>query len=256
MHHPHLSLRGAFRGALLILALASMPGAEAPPSDAGVPLSIDIRTSVDQRWRGFRKGGAVAHGKRYLLASVKEAAGAVPLVRPVNEGELLRLVRGELGKHGFQEITAAQKPEIVLTVNYGRGFLRNPHLEDAMVDETNSENTTIVTITSLAQLMRQREANFEEKVQKAQFEKLFITVTAWKYPEARGEKPYFFWRTVMAVDNPDGRDLNLALPAMLAAGAGYFDREIKDPEVTINSTLPTGTVKLGPLDVIEERTGK
>lgn len=125
-----------------------------------------------------------------------------------------------------------------------------------MVDETNSENTTIVTITSLAQLMRQREANFEEKVQKAQFEKLFITVTAWKYPEARGEKPYFFWRTVMAVDNPDGRDLNLALPAMLAAGAGYFDREIKDPEVTINSTLPTGTVKLGPLDVIEERTGK
>ena len=104
--------------------------------------------------------------------------------------------------------------------------------------------------------MRQREANFEEKVQKAQFEKLFITVTAWKYPEARGEKPYFFWRTVMAVDNPDGRDLNLALPAMLAAGAGYFDREIKDPEVTINSTLPTGTVKLGPLDVIEERTGK
>jgi len=237
------------------LAAPAVPAAEMP-TDAGVPLSIDIRTSVDQRWRGFRKGGAVAHGKRYLLASVKDAAGAVPLVRPVNEGELLRLVRGELGKHGFQEITAAQKPEIVLTVNYGRGFLRNPHLEDAMVDETNSENTTIVTITSLAQLMRQREANFEEKVQKAQFEKLFITVTAWKYPEARGEKPYFFWRTVMAVDNPDGRDLNLALPAMLAAGAGYFDREIKDPEVTINSTLPTGTVKLGPLDVIEERTGK
>ncbi len=218
------------------LAAIAVPAAEMP-ADEGVPLSVDIRTSVDQRWQGFRKGGAIAHGKRYLLASVKEAAGAVPLIRPVNEGELIRLVRSELGKHGFQEITREQKPEIVLTVNYGRGFLRNPHLEDAMVDETNSENTTIVTITSLAQLMRQREANFE-------------------YPEDRGEKPHFFWRAIMAVDNPDGRDLNRALPAMLAAGAGYFDRETKEPEVTINSTLPTGTVKLGPLDVIEERTGK
>lgn len=236
------------------LAAPAVPAAEMP-SDAGVPLSIDIRTSVDQRWRGFRKGGAVAHGKRYLLASVKEAAGAVPLVRPVNEGELLRLVRGELGKHGFQEITAAQKPEIVLTVNYGRGFLRNPHLEDAMVDDATTGVPT-ATITSPKQAMRQRGFNAEARLQKAQFEKLYLAVTAWKYPEARGEKPYFFWRTVMAVDNPDGRDLNLALPAMLAAGAGYFDREIKDPEVTINSTLPTGTVKLGPLDVIEERTGK
>jgi hypothetical protein len=55
----------------------------------------------------------------------------------------------------------------------------------------------------------------------------------------------------MVVDNPDGRDLNLAMPAMLAAGVRYFDQDIKDDQVTINSTMPAGTVKLAPLEVIE-----
>lgn len=249
-NHP---VRLALASALCCVA-AAVPAA-VRPSDEGVPLDIDVRSSVDQRWQGFRKGGAIAHGKRYLLASVKAAAGAAPLIRPVNEGELLRLLRSELARHDFREITKEQTPEIVLTVNYGRGFLRNPHLEDAMLDDATTGVPT-ATITSPKQAMRQRGFNAEARLQKAQFEKLYLAVTAWKYPEARGEKPHFFWRTVMAVGNPDGRDLNLALPAMLAAGAGYFDREIKDPEVTINSTLPTGTVKLGPLDVIEERTGK
>ena len=255
MHHPHLSLRGAFRGALLILALASMPGAEAPPSDAGVPLEIDVRSAVDQGWAGLRKRGAVTHSKRYLLAAISEVPSAEKMARPVDPGALAAHLRQELARHGFREITAQEIPEVVLTVTYGRGFLRNPHLEDAMLDDATTGVPT-ATITSPKQAMRQRGFNAEARLQKAQFEKLYLAVTAWKYPEARGEKPHFFWRTVMAVDNPDGRDLNLALPAMLAAGAGYFDREIKDPEVTINSTLPTGTVKLGPLDVIEERTGK
>lgn len=124
-----------------------------------------------------------------------------------------------------------------------------------MIDEV-TPGVPTATMTSPKQAMRQRGFNAEAKLQKAQFEKLYIAVTAWRYPERRGEKPYQFWRTVMATDNPDGRDLNLAMPAMLAAGVGWFDREIKEGEVTVNSTVPAGTVTIGPLNVIEEKTGK
>jgi hypothetical protein len=229
--------------------------ASTAPTDEGVPLNIDIRASVDQRWDGLRKGGAIAHGKRYLLASVKEVANDVPLLRPVNEFELVRLLRAELGGHGFRETVGQERPEIVLTVNYGRGYLQNPHFDGAMVDESNTGIMTS-TVISAKQAMRQREPGFEQKAQKAQFEKLYITVSAWKFPEAKGEKPHLYWRTVMVTDNPDGRDLNLALPAMLTAGARYFDQQIKDAEVTVNTTMPAGTVKLGPLNVIEEAKPK
>lgn len=240
---------------LACLLLASLLGGSAfatpAPSDEGVPLLIDVRSSVDQRWQGLRKGGAISHGKLYLLASVKDTtASESPLVKPLDEVTMVRLLRAQLGARGFREFTAQELPEIVLTVTYGRGFLRNPHVEPGTIDEI-SPGIPTATIISLKQAFKQREPGFEMKAQRAQAEKLFLTVTAWKYPATKGEKPYLFWRTVMVTDNPDERDLNLALPAMLAAGGSWFDRETKEGEVTVNSTMPAGTVKLGPLEVIE-----
>jgi len=244
-------------GFTFTLAVAGGLNAAATPTDEGVPLNIDVRSSVDQRWDGYRKLGPMVHGKLYLLASVKEVQSAEKMVRPVDPGAVAVQLRRELAAHGFREITPAEKAEIVLTVSYGRGYLRNPYLEDTMIDEANPGIPTS-TLTSPKQAMRQREAGYEAKLQKAQAEKLYISVTAWKYPEVKGEKPTEFWKTVMVVDNPDNRDLNLALPAMLAAGVGYFDRDIKEGEVTINTTMPTGTVKLGPLNVLEmdKKNGK
>jgi hypothetical protein len=222
------------------------------PTDEGVPLLIDVRATVDQRWNGMRKGGPVAHGKVYGLAAVKESTSPkYPLVKPLNESELVRLLRAELAARGFREMGPQEKPDVVLTVTYGRGFLRNPYMEDGLLDEV-SDGIPTSQLVSAKQAMRQREAGFEQKFQRAQAEKLHITVSAWKFPEARGEKPHLYWRTVMVTDNPDSRDLNLAMPALLTAGAKYFDRETKEGEVTITTTMPTGTVKLGPLNVIEE----
>lgn len=247
--------------ALLVLTLSlaatgNLTAAETP-TDEGVPLDIDVRSSVDPRWNGVHKLGPMVHGKLYLLAAVKEVPSPEKLVRPVDPGALATQLRRELAAHGFREITATEKAEIVLTVSYGRGYLRNPYLADAQVDET-TPGTPTSTITTAKQAMRQREAGYEAKLQKAQAEKLYISVTAWKYPEVKGEKPTEFWKTVMVVDNPDNRDLNLAMPAMFAAGVGYFDRDIKEGEVTINSTVPTGTVKLGPLNILEmdKKNGK
>ncbi len=238
--------------ALLVLPFLLLAGAgRAGPTDAGVPLDIDVRSTVDPKWEGFRKLAKVVHGKLYLLAAVSEVPSAARLIKPVDRVALAAHLRREMSRHGFREITAQEIPEVVLTVTYGRGFLRNPYLADAMVDEATAEVPT-ATITSPKQAMRMREFDAEGKLQKAQFEKLYVAVTAWQYPARPGDKPNQLWRTVMVTDNPDGRDLNLALPAMFAAGAGWFDRDIKEGEVTVKSALPVGTVKLGPLEVIEK----
>lgn len=215
-----------------------------------VPVAIDVRSAVDQRWEGWRKHGPVTQGRVYLLAAVTQAPSPDRLVKPVDEARLATLLRRELAAHGFREITAREKPDVVLTVSYGRGFLKNPHLDEGTLDELTPGIPTL-TITSPKQAQRQREPGFEAKAQRAQFEKLFLTVSAWRYPGEKKEKPHLLWRTSMLTDDPDGRDLNGALPALLAAGAGYFDRETREGEVTVNSTMPAGSVRLGPLNVIE-----
>jgi len=237
--------------AVLVLTLARAAGIAAPaPTDGGVPLDIGVRSTVDPKWEGFRKLATVTHGKLYLLAAVTEVPSAGKMIKPVDKAALAAHLRQEMARHGFREITAQQIPEVVLTVTYGRGYLRNPYLTDTMLDEDTTGVPT-ATITSPRQAMRMKEFDAEGKLQKAQFEKLYVAVTAWQYPARPGDKPNQLWRTVMVTDNPDGRDLNLALPAMFAAGAGWFDRDIKEGEVTVKSTMPTGTVKLGPLEVIE-----
>lgn len=240
-----------------ILLASILPGsvfaAQPAPSDEGVPLLVDVRSSVDQRWEGFRKKGATAHGRVYALVSVKDTtASESPLIRPLNEAEMVRLLRAKLAENGYREITAKETPEVVLTVTYGRGYLHNPHFEPGSLVDTGDGSPPLMMSPSLKQVFKQRLPGFELKAQRAQAEKLFFVVTAWKYPEEKGEKPYLYWRTTMVTDNPDERDLNLALPSLLAAGAGWFDRETKEGEVTVNTTMPTGTVKLGPLNVIEE----
>lgn len=247
-------LRASLLASLLFTATVASV-AEAP-TDEGVPLNIDIRAAVDQGWKGMRKRGPVTHGKAYALVSVKETKTEEPLLKPLDEHELLRLLRAELGANGYREIAPGEKPDVVLTVTYGRGFLHNPHVERGTIMDELGPEVPAVSITSAGQALKQREPGFEAKMQRAQAEKLSITVSAWKLPAARGEKPHLYWRTSMVTDNPAGRDLNLAMPALLKAGAKYFDRETKEGEVTINTTMPTGTVKLGPLHVIEEKTGK
>lgn len=245
----HLPLR-LFLASALGCGAAALPAATRP-SDEGVPLHIDVRSTVDAKWEGFRKLANVAHGKLYLLAAVSEVPSAQPLIKPVDRRALADRLRQELAGHGFREITPQEIPQTVLTVTYGRGYLRNPYLADTMLDEDTTGVPT-ATITSPKQAMRMREFDAEGKLQKAQFEKLYVAVTAWQYPAKPGDKPNQLWRTVMVTDNPDGRDLNLALPAMLAAGAGWFDRDIKEGDVTVKSTMPAGSVNLGPLNVIEE----
>lgn len=214
-------------------------------------VEIGVRSSVDERWQGFRRLGAIEHGKIYAIISISETPSARKLVTPVKEGRLVRQLREALNARGYTEIAAGQKPDVLLTVLYGRGFLRNPYLKGAMVDDV-SDVVPISNILLPDQLLRQREVGYEEKLQGAQQEKLFIRVSAWKNPELPDDKPASLWRTTMVIDSPDIRDLNQFTEAMLAAGADYFDRPIKEEEVQVDTSAPTGKVIIEPLKVIDD----
>jgi hypothetical protein len=268
------------RPALLLLRLSAVtavlcgtaiaPAAESPapapakPSkrnSSEITLDIDVRTSVDRPFKGLSKAPRQEHGKLYGIASVTDASGAVPLIRKVKEGEVLKHLREALAKRGFQEITGGEKPEIVLTVFYGRGFLRNPYLSDVMYNETTDPPTATILGGMPTNLMRQKEHGFEERLQKANFEKLFIRVTAWEYhepgaktPKGKKIKPRELWKTDMIVDDPAHRDLNLFIKEMFAAGGPWFDREMDKEEVTVSTDIPEGKVILGPLSFPEEKS--
>lgn len=234
--------------AILLLMTAARLGARTEAVASTV--SIDVRSSVDQRWSGIHKGGAIPHGKLYGIAAINETPSEEKLVKPVNQARLIRQLRTELSLRGYVEIAAGQKPDVVLTVHYGRGFLRNPYTEGLMLVEDGGP-APVATIIMPDQLFRQKEGAFELKLQSAQAEKLFLRITAWKFPERPKEKPAQLWQTTMLVDDPQHLDLNEVTGKMLAAGADYFDRQIDREEVEINSDTVERRVVVGPMKVLE-----
>lgn len=258
---------------LLLLALPLAVAAAEPPPAAEpakprkrnsqeITLDIDVRSAVERPFEGWRKAPLKPNGKVYGIASVTDASGAVALIRPVNQSEVLKHLRAELDRRGFREIKAGEKPEIVLTVHYGRGFLRNPYLDDVIYNETSDPPVATIIGGIPTQLMRQKEHGFEERLQKANNEKLFIRVSAWAYREpgakdqkGRKLKAQLLWKTDMVVDDPANRDLNLFIKEMFAAGAPWFDREMEKEEVTVSTDIPEGKVILGPLSFPDDAPG-
>ena len=57
----------------------------------------------------------------------------------------------------------------------------------------------------------------------------------------------------MVVDDPEHRDLNAIAEKMLAAGAPYFGRELKEEEVDVYKPLPEGRVNVGTPEVVEPK---
>jgi hypothetical protein len=247
---------GRWPGLILAWQLTLMAGCVAStsnpvPGNGEIPLDIGVRSSVDKPFGGFHRQPPPVHGKVYLIAAVKEAPSPLKLVKRVDERGVVKALRQELNSRGYREITKDQTPEIVLTVVYGRGWLRNPYLADVIVNEMTNPPTVTIIGGMPTQLLKEREVGFESKLQKAQFEKLFIRVTAWKYPSAPKEKPQELWKTTMNIDDPDNRDLNEVYKAMLAAGAPYFDREIAQEEVDVLKPLPEGHVKVGTPEIVK-----
>ncbi len=223
-------------------------------------LEINVRSAVDRPFQGWRKAPLKEHGKLYHIVAITEAPSALKLVRPVDEAMLLNALREALAKRGFSEALDDTMPDIILTVLYGRGRLRNPYLDGVMMDEYGDPPIATLTGLSTTHLIRQRTHGYETKLQAAQQEKLFVRISAWAHPDApppeskkeKDKKPRRLWKTDMVVDDPANRDLNLFIKEMLAAGSAYFDREMDREEVSIRTDIPEGKVILGEMRFLEE----
>lgn len=258
----HFSAGGARRFLALFLVGVALAASRLAAGDGDFP--INVRATVDRPFKGLRREPLRDHGKVYTIVSMDLIDNPDnKLVRPVNEFALIKNLRHVLSTHGFREAVGDTKPDILLTVLYGRGWLRNPYLEDGQIDGLSggidgidSGGARVVTITGIPKdALKHKEAGYEEKVQRADGEKLIINITAWQYtgPRKEGtkkEKPKQLWHTTINTDDAD-QDLNALMEKMLAAGAVYFDREMDQDEITVSSSLPEGKVKVGTPTVVE-----
>lgn len=239
--------------------VAFMPLTWAVTSDEDLPLDIQVRSEIDRPFKGWGREEAKDHGKVYLLASVTEGKSEQALVMPLDEKLLIKHLREQLAKRGYREYTPEEPPELVLTVLYGRGYLKNPYLKDAMYNEMFDPPVSTILAGNPKQLMRQKEYGYEEKLQTANFEKLFIQVNAWAHPDTQPEpkkgkkkKPKLLWKTTMITDDPMHRDLNQFVEKLLSAGSSYFDQEMEDDEAFIRTDLPEGFIEYGDTVIMND----
>ena len=255
-------LSGSLLRLRMILAAACL-GLSANAARAQDQLDVQVRSSlVDTPLAGpFAKSDmqqAPVHGKIYGILAVQPIPSEDKLVKPVDANLLVGLVVNELNTHGFTMVPKGQKPEILITMMYGRGWLTNPYMAGAGKETPDGYGSggnlgaPQVSITGIpTQNMKEKGNGFESKLQRAEFEKLCIRVTAWKYPTDPKAKPHQLWNTTMIVDDPDHRDLNAVAAKMLEVGAPYFDKDIKEEEIDVVKPLPEGQVNVGTPQVVE-----
>jgi hypothetical protein len=221
-------------------------------------LDIGVRSEiVDKPFGNSDPKAQPVHGKVYAIFAVQMIQSQDKLVKPVDATRLAGLVVQELDKHGYVRMLKGQKPDVLIHVLYGRGWLRNPYMAGSGPETPGGASSVAgldlpsVTITGIpTQLFKEKATGFEAKLQKAQYEKLCIRITAWQYPGDAKAKPKQLWNTTMIVDDPDHRDLNTIAAEMLAAGSPYFDKEIKEEEVDVTSPTPEGRVDVGTPEVV------
>ncbi|MEO6874404.1 MAG: hypothetical protein ABI222_06235, partial [Opitutaceae bacterium] len=156
------------------------------------PVSSDLRDARD-------------HGKIYGIVSVQQVSSENKLVKPVDESAIMQLLSAELHAHGYRLYAPGTNPEILLTVYYGRGFLSNPYQESGGRNETpgsaspasgGSPGAPTISQTGIPPaLFNELRPGFEAKLQKAKYEKLYIRVSAWRYPTAAKAKVRQLWNT-------------------------------------------------------------
>jgi hypothetical protein len=283
---PRPLTRTLLSGSILTLCamfMAACIGLLAPVARAQVyQLDVGVRSTVVDKplAKPFAAKSdlpqAPEHGKIYGILAVQLIPAEEKVIKPVDAHKLMELVRHELDTHGFREVEKGRKPEILLTVAYGRAWLNNPYFGSAQANNgmssatVNSNSgtggqggifgqsapTQNLDMSNIKVFSRLQEQGVEAKAQKAQFEKLCIKIIAWQYPTDPKAPPKQLWNTLMNVDDPDHRDLNEIAQKMLEAGAPYFDKEVKEEELDVYKPLPEGHVNVGTPEVIEPAASK
>jgi hypothetical protein len=259
-----LFLRRAFSFLLIAAGVVSFR-----PEVCAQPVDIGVRSKVmdkDLQWghktASPEEGG---HSKTFAIVAIDEIRTNDKLVKPVNQENILVQLYEQLLANGFKKYAKGTKPDILLAVSYGRGDLSNPYLHGEGEigglgvpappggggGETDATVQFLTGTVAIGQtVFDHRTQGYEAKLQNAQFEKLFIRVTAFAYPTDKKAKLKMLWKTVIVADDPDHRDLNKIAAEMLKAGAPYFDKDLKTPEIKFWHGVPVGQVHVGTPEVV------
>ncbi len=108
-------------------------------------ITIGVRTAVEPAVFAKERQALVAQGRRKLFAvlQVQQRGSAEKLAKPVDAEMIAREVSRQLELQGFQRTQPKQKPEIVITAEYGRDMLPNPYLGEARTDDGQSGAATV-----------------------------------------------------------------------------------------------------------------
>ncbi len=239
-------------GALALLSPCARAQQNTTNLDIGVRSGIDIGENHKRKADYVYAQDISRHASIYLLAAVSPHPSIGPLIREVNALSIAKELNQQLEAHGFRQVEAGQKPQVVITVEYGRGWLPNPYSDDDVGkvhnNLTNSDRFHPWPISEIFPSLSN-----EMKRQKADQEMLIIQVRAFRYTPDPNEDPKLLWMTTMAVDDPDHRNLNEIYKKLLAAGAPHFDQPIDhDHELVVKDKVPEGHVKVGPLEVVRD----
>jgi hypothetical protein len=218
-----------------------------------------VRSKVvdkDLQW-GHKTASAEegGHSKTFAIIAIEEIKSESRLVKPVDQENILRQLYEQLLANGFTKYVKGAKPDVLLTVSYGRGDMSNPYIRDTGETPTaNGVPQQTITGAFSQQLIDEKTPGYEANLQKAGFEKLFIRITAFAFPTDPKAKPKMLWKTVIVADDPDHRDLNAIAAQMLKVGAPYFDRDMKTPEANFYRPVQEGTVNVGTPEVVPPKS--
>jgi hypothetical protein len=236
------------------------PAAQAQDPDIGVRSKV---MDKDLQWAhktdSPESGG---HSKTFAIVAIDEVKTDSRLIKPVDQQNILEQLYEQLLANGFKKYEKGTKPDILLAVSYGRGEMTNPYLRgnvplpgEMLGPALNLFGVDVVFLSGAVavgqSVLDKRTPGFEAGLQKAGFEKLFIRVTAFAYPTNPKAGLKMLWKTIIVADDPDHRDLNKIAAEMLKAGAPYFDKDIKKPEIEFYHGVPKGTVNVGTPEVVQ-----
>jgi hypothetical protein len=238
--------------AALLATLSARAQQDTATMEIGVRSGVDTGEDSKRRHDPTYAEDITRHANIYLLASVLPHPSIMPLVKPVDAIAIAKDLNRLLVTLGFHPVQADQKPEIVITVEYGRGWLPNPYNDNNFGKvHNNLTDSDPLSAWPLHEIFFSLSTKVKEESMEE--EKLIIQVKAWKYSPDPKQKLKLLWMTTMEVDDPDHRDLNEIYQKLLAAGAPHFDHPIdREHEVVINTAVPEGHVKVGRPEVIDD----
>lgn len=237
---------------LAALVLATLTARAQTDADL---VAVSVRSGIDSAEKDRRDHDPAyaqdaKRARLFFLAHVQEEKGARRLVNPVDAKALADEVTHQLETEGFHAVGPKQKPEIVVTVKYGRGFLPNPYSDnDRDKQHTNLSNSDSLEIWPT----HDSYVGLEERRQRARHEKLIIQVRAWKYPPPPDpkQKEVLLWMTTVYVSDPNHIDLNVFAHKMLTVAAPYFDQHVAREHEVVVLTPRHEHVNVGPTQVID-----